>query len=128
MANVLLLEPDNLLAGSIKRYFARAKHRVFIHSDPQAAIIQADKHLPDVVITELQLAGRSGIEFLYEFRSYPDWQNIPVIVLSGLHQEHLQAYSEAFKELNVCAALYKPLTGLKQLLDAAEHSRQPAAA
>ena len=127
MAHILLLEPDSLLASDIKRYFALAGHKVYIHSDPQAAVARADKQLPDVVITELQLAGRSGIEFLYEFRSYPEWQAIPVVVYSNLHPEELQAYADVFKELNIYAYLHKPVAGLKQLLEAAEYSLQPVA-
>src|SRR5258706_7128339 len=108
MAHILLLEPDSLLAADIKRYLDLANHKVYVHSDPQAAVAQADKQLPDIVIIELQLAGRSGIEFLYEFRSYPEWQAIPAIVFSSLNQEDTQSYSEDFKELNVSVCLYKP--------------------
>jgi DNA-binding response OmpR family regulator len=111
MRTVLLLEPDGLLADSISRYFAGADYKVQAHSDPQAAVTQADKQRPDVVITELQLAGRSGVEFLYEFRS--------------LHIEDISAYQNVFSELNIQAYLYKPATSLKQLL---LHTRQSLAA
>ena len=83
MAKILLLEPDSVLAGNIERYFANAKHTVSVHSDPQQAVTSADSRAPDLIIAELQLAGRSGVEFLYEFRSYPEWQNIPVIILTS---------------------------------------------
>jgi DNA-binding response OmpR family regulator len=125
MRNVLLLEPDGLLADSISRYFAGADYKVQAHSDPQAAVTQADKQRPDVVITELQLAGRSGVEFLYEFRSYPEWQGVPVIIFTSLHSEDISAYQNVFSELNIQAYLYKPATSLKQLL---LHTRQSLAA
>ncbi len=125
MANILLLEPDILLASNLKRYFGQAKHKVFAYGDPQAAITQADKQHPDIVITELQLAGRSGLEFLYEFRSYPEWQAVPVIVLSNLHNRAVAAYASAFEELDISCYLYKPATKLKQVLDSVEHSLKP---
>ena len=121
----MLLEPDFILAGSIKHYFAYAGHNLSVHSDPQAAIAQADKHKPDVVITELQLAGRTGIEFLYELRSYPDWQAIPVVININLHTQELRAYSEIFDELNIHTCLYKPTTSLEQLLKAVENCLKP---
>jgi len=120
--NILLLEPDKVLARQIKDYFAYANHVVSAHSDPQAAIADADVQVPQVVITDLQLAGRSGVEFLYEFRSYPDWQAIPVILTSNLHAEETKQYMETFRELNVSACLYKPVTSLEQLLEATERS------
>jgi CheY-like chemotaxis protein len=124
MCRILLLEPDGLLAASISRYFAAAGLKVQAHSDPQAAVSRADKQLPDIVITELQLAGRSGVEFLYEFRSYPEWQTIPVIVYTSLHNQDLSAYQNVFSELNVQTCLYKPATSLEQLL---QHTRQSLA-
>jgi CheY-like chemotaxis protein len=123
MMHVLLLEPDSLLAADIKRFFSIGNHQVYAHSDPQAAVAQADKQLPDVIVTELQLAGRSGIEFLYEFRSYPEWQTVPVIVHSNLHQQDVAAYSEVFKELNIHAYLHKPTTSLKQLLECVQKTQ-----
>ncbi|MBX4201856.1 response regulator [Candidatus Saccharibacteria bacterium] len=125
MANILLLEPDKVLAGKLKDYFAYANHSVSVHSDPQVAISQADIQEPQLVITELQLAGRSGVEFLYEFRSYPEWQDIPVIIYSNLDTKQADAYSEVFDELNVRACLYKPASGLEELLTAAESYLKP---
>lgn len=122
MRRVLLLEPDRLLGEAVKGYFAKAGYSVSTHSDPQAAISQADKQLPDVVITELQLANRSGVEFLYEFRSYPEWQNIPVIIFTNLSAEQLASYEKVFSELNIAATLYKPATSLKQLLERVQQS------
>jgi len=122
MRHVLLLEPDGLLAASISRYFEAAGFKVHAHSDPQAAVTQADKQLPQVVITELQLAGRSGVEFLYEFRSYPEWQTIPVIIYTSLHDQDIADYQTVFSELNIQACLYKPVTSLDQLLRRTQQS------
>jgi DNA-binding response OmpR family regulator len=120
MAQVLLLEPDSLIAGSIRRYFANAKHSVAVHSEPQAAVISADRQTPDVVITELQLAGRTGAEFLYEFRSYPDWQTIPVIVYTNLEPRQIESLRQSLEELNIRSYLHKSDSGLEDLLRQAE--------
>lgn len=127
MAHILILEPDKQLAGSLKDYFANANHRVSLHNDPQQAVSAADKQVPDIIITELQLAGRSGVEFLYELRSYPDWQTIPVIVFTGLQAQDTTIYFDVFKELGVKACFYKPQTSLNQLLVAVEQNRKTIA-
>lgn len=126
MPNLLLLEPDQLLSASIKKYFGSV-YSVHTHSDPQAAILAADKNTPDVVILDLMLAGRSGIEFLYELRSYPDWQKIPVIVWSSLWDEEIEPYLPTFSELQVSATFYKPATSLSELSACIEKLLQPAA-
>lgn len=118
MAKILLLEPDVVLAGSLAAHLANANHKVYVHSDPQAAIAEADKHKLDLIITDLQLAGRSGVEFLYEFRSYPDWQTIPVIVTGSVNDQSMSAYTEVFDELNVSNYFYKPALQTQELVAA----------
>lgn len=66
---------------------------------------------------ELQLVGHSGIEFLYEFRSYPDWQNVPLIIHTHVPpSEFAGARDLLMKELGAHTYLYKPHTSLKKLL------------
>jgi response regulator RpfG family c-di-GMP phosphodiesterase len=77
----------------------------------------ADRFQPDLVVIELQLVEHSGIEFLYEFRSYPDWQDVPVIVQSQVPPREFNASIQLLKdELGIKEYLYKPQTTLKQLL------------
>jgi len=128
MAQILLIEPDKILAGHIQVYFANANHTVAVHNDLQQAIVAIDKTKPEAVVLELQLAGRSGIEFLYEFRSYPDLQKVPVIVYTSLKTGEMAAYSSVLKDLGITQVLYKPDTRLGGLLQAVEACLAPAAA
>ena len=121
MAQILLIEPDKILAGHIRDYFADANHKVAAHNDLQQAIAAVDRTQPSLVILELQLAGRSGIEFLYEFRSYPDLQTVPIIIYSSLKQEEIAAYGGVFRDLGVSDILYKPEARLNVLLKMAEN-------
>ena len=120
MAHILLLEPDKLIAGRTISYFANAKHTVAAHSDPQQAISSADQKSPDIVVAELQLAGRTGVEFLYEFRSYPDWQSVPILIFTDLSAEQISDYQEAMSDLNVQECLRKSQAGLDGLLRSVE--------
>jgi DNA-binding response OmpR family regulator len=101
MAQILLLETDRQLAKSLKDYFGRAGHSLVCYSDPQQAVVAADRRQPQVIILDLMLAGRSGIEFLYELRSYP--------------------------ELGVSKYLHRQTTSLPQLLAEAQKLLVPAA-
>jgi two-component system phosphate regulon response regulator PhoB len=73
MANILLIEPDRLLAEIYQRALSSEGHNVVVCAGAQSAILSADQSTPDLVILELQLVEHSGIEFLYEFRSYSEW-------------------------------------------------------
>lgn len=83
----------------------------------QAAVLEADKHRPDVVLLELQLPGHSGVEFLHEFRSYPEWQLVPVVAHTMIRPQQLAAIEQSLRrDLGVVAVLYKPRTNLALLL------------
>jgi CheY-like chemotaxis protein len=116
VANVLLMETDHILAKNLSKYLITFGHEVSWHVEPQSAIDQADKNCPDVIILDLMLANRrSGIEFLYEFRSYPEWQNLPVVIFSHVAAEDLKDCLDSLKQLNVAAFRYKPTTSLSDL-------------
>ena len=115
--NIILLEPDKVLADTYRQALQSAGHRVTMCASAQAAIFAADETKPEVIIMELQLVGHSGIEFLYEFRSYDDWQKVPVIILTNVPAGEFSTSWELLRhELGVTAYHYKPVTSLQILL------------
>ena len=127
MSQVLLIESDRLIAANVLKMLKKAGHEVNWQVDPQAALDSADEQLPGVIIVDLILAGRGGIEFLYEFRSYPDWQEVPIVVFSSLSAEELKEALRGFEHLNVNAYHYKPSTTLSELTATVRRILQPAA-
>ena len=115
MAQVLLIEPDMLLAQNIIEYLGGLGHDIVWQVDAQSAISSADDISPDVVIVELQLASHSGVEFIYEFRSYGDWANVPIIVLSSLLEGDPGTNNELWRLLNVTGYHVKSETRLQYL-------------
>lgn len=119
MSQILLLEPDRLLAKTYYGALQHAGHTVQICASAQSGVFCADDLCPDVVIAELQLVGHSGIEFLYEFRSYPDWQDVPVVIHTNVPASEFSCSWHILREeLGVSCYLYKPVTSLSQLLRA----------
>jgi DNA-binding response OmpR family regulator len=127
MARVLLLETDGLLAKAIADYLQADGHQVDWQVDPQEAIISIDVEPVDLVVLELILAGRSGVEFLYELRSYPDWIDLPVVIYTGIPQREVGASLGGFDQLNVKAYHQKQIDGLDTLSQTIEKSLSHAA-
>lgn len=125
MSQVLLIESDRLIASNVLQVFRKSGHTVNWQVDPQVALDIADNELPGVIIIDLVLAAHSGIEFLYEFRSYPDWQEVPIVVFSSLSVEELKEALRGFEHLNVTDYHYKPNTKLTDLVRTVEHILQP---
>lgn len=115
MARILLIETDRLIANNLTMYFTGKGHQVDWQQELQSAIDAADNHTPDIVLLDLMLCGRSGVEFLFEFRSYPDWQEVPAVLYSNISVKDLGKTTASFEDLNVAAYHYKPTTSLMQL-------------
>lgn len=125
MPHILLVEPDRLLAGIYRQGFQSQDFSVVMCAGAQSAIYAADEKRPDIVILELQLIGHSGIEFLYEFRSYREWQSVPVIIHSQVPPgEFSGSWSLMSQELGIAGYLYKPETTFKQLSRAVANQLQ----
>ena len=119
LSRVLLIEPNRSVAGLIKTFLEDNFKDVEVQtaSGAQEAITAADELKPNAVILELALPGQNGFAFLHEFRSYPDWQSVPVIVHSHLAKEEA-SMSKSWESLGAEYFFYKPNTTLKSLSSA----------
>lgn len=113
--HILLIEPDAVLAATYITALEAMEHTVAYAHTAQQAVILADEHKPSLVILEPQMARHNGIEFLYEFKSYPEWQRISVIILSSLPPKELEKLSVLRSQLSVVEVLGKSKTSLADL-------------
>lgn len=117
--HILLIEPDRVVADCIiKAFLEKGDFTFSLAVTGDGAIIKADLEKPDVVISELMLAGHSGTEFLYEFRTYSDWEDVPIIIFTSLPVDANIFDSNDWKKLNISNALYKPRTSISELREA----------
>lgn len=118
MKHILLIEPNTIFTQIYKQALKKAGYSVTAVDNAQDAIFAADKKIPDCVILELQIPVHNGVEFLYEFRSYPEWQSIPVIINSLIpHSEFIDS-TISWNDLSLGTYLYKPRTSLEKLIKA----------
>jgi len=113
---VLIIEPNKDIAAILEQYLARAEHLIIdLAHSAEEAIRRADKHRPDAVVLEVGMAENNGVAFLHEFRSYEDWQTVPVIIHTHLP---LSSYigQKDLSRLGIADYLYKPTTSLSDLL------------
>lgn len=115
---ILLVEPDYVLAKAYKSILIDDDHDITVSSSAQDAVYNLSKQNFDLVVIEIQLAGHNGTEFIYEFRSYPEWADIPIIILSMVPKESFSVAPSMFRDLGIIDYLYKPVTKSYQLLDA----------
>ena len=82
MRTALIVEDDQSIARLIRDYLDRAGYGVVIAGDAESGLSRTRTDKPDVIVLDLGLPGRDGIEMLRELRRI---SNVPVVILSLIH-------------------------------------------
>ncbi len=91
---ILIAEDDHLMLKTLEFRLKKDGHEVFLSKDGNEAMEMVDKHLPDLVISDIMMPYSSGLELVgFIKQKYQD--KIRVIILSGMGQENVIV--EAFK-------------------------------
>ena len=80
---VLLVEDDDLLRESFQILLDDAGYRVLTAGTARSAIDTARDEHPNLVILDLGLPDRPGLDVVRIFRADPDLAAVPVIALTG---------------------------------------------
>lgn len=108
MANVLIIDDDDALRHAMRRILERAGHTVRDASDGGRGTALYQEEPADVVVTDLFMPGKEGIETIIELRErYPDVRILAVSGGAGLGPE--EPLTDA-RYLGADASLPKPFT------------------
>jgi DNA-binding response OmpR family regulator len=127
--HVLLVEPDVILRKLYAESLSSTGCKVAQAATAQAAVLVADTQKPDVVVVNLDMARHNGVEFLYEFTSYSEWRDVPVIALvSSLNYDlaHSVVMGEQLHVKQVLVQSQTSLEELRKVVLAVGQAREPA--
>lgn len=85
--HVLLVEDEMNIVEAIRFLLTRKGWHVEAHADGTTAVQRIRDRMPDVLILDLMLPGRSGLEILRELRSEAQFADLPVLMLTARGQE-----------------------------------------
>lgn len=114
---VLIVEPSRDLAQVLSRAFEVKGILSNTAYTAQEGVLSADKNKPDAVVLELLMSEHNGLEFIHEFKSYPDWFDVPIVVYSDLSAKELSKAPGWKEDMNITKHFYKPTTTLEDLTD-----------
>lgn len=120
MVRVLLVDADTEMRAIYTEYLEAHGFETSIAASAQQAILACEETTPDIILLDLQLVGHGGVEFIYELRSYSEWQHIPVLLHTAVPMRELAGFGAAWKTLGIIGYLYKPETSLRKLCQAIE--------
>lgn len=83
MKTILIADDDPVMVKLLEFNLKRANYRVVICREGLSVMPMAEEAQPDLVIFDLMLPGRSGLELIVDFKASPELATIPIIVVTG---------------------------------------------
>ena len=129
MAVLLIAEDDADVRMVLGRMFTRAGFTVLTAPDGLTAWQLAVAEHPDVVLTDLDMPGVTGLELAQMIRRHPDLAGTPMAILSG----SLRPGDPRAAEAHLCTVMLKPFTNadlvaaVRHLADTGRHDHSGTA-
>jgi len=83
MANILLVEDNEMNRDMLSRRLTRKGYSVEIAVDGQQAVTIATEKIPDLILMDMSLPIMDGWEATKKLKSVPETSSIPVIALTA---------------------------------------------
>jgi two-component system response regulator BaeR len=78
--HILIVEDEEKIARLLSDYLKKAGHRTSTQSNGDCVIAQIKKNPPDLILLDIMLPGKNGMELCREIRQF---SNIPIMRLPG---------------------------------------------
>ena len=92
---VLLIEDEPNIIEAISYILSKDGWTVHTHSDGETAMNKVLQGVPDLIILDVMLPGRSGYDILRDLRAAPDTATVPVMMLTARGQAKDREMAEA---------------------------------
>jgi DNA-binding response OmpR family regulator len=84
MRTILVVEDEMKIARLVRDYLAHAGFEVIVTADGESALASARGHKPDLIVLDLGLPGRDGLDVTRELRRT---SNVPIVMLTARGDE-----------------------------------------
>ena len=111
MKSILIVDDEAGIRKVMKAILENEGFSVLEAAGGNEAIRQYGKYSPDLVVTDLLMPGKDGIETLFELRQINC--NVRVIALSGGGRICSESYLNYAMKLGATAAIEKPFTSVE---------------
>lgn len=111
---ILLAEDDRCLRRAAEVTLTRRGFTVLLACDGQEAVDMAREHRPDLLLLDLLMPRKTGMEVLSELRAEPRTRDLRVLILSNSSKE---LEMQSAQKLGVAGYWIKANLSLKELGD-----------
>lgn len=85
--HVLLVEDEDNIIEAMRFFLTRDGWHVEAHADGGTAMQRIRERPPDLLILDLMLPGKSGLEIMRELRAEAGFRQLPVLMLTARGQD-----------------------------------------
>ena len=114
MARVLLIDDSTDLRSALAQALLSVGHKVRVAADGERGLAFQPLFRAEIVITDIFMPDKDGIETVQEFKH--DYPNVKIIVMSGSGRLDNSTYLAAARHVGADAILRKPFD-IQELLD-----------
>ena len=109
MAKILVIDDKEQLRDLLKKMLTRDGHQVFMAQDGEEGVRSFYQFKPDLIITDIIMPNKDGIEVIMEFlNANPE---LPIIAISGGRRAIKAGFNlDSAEMLGVKGILQKPFT------------------
>ena len=107
MAALVVVDDDDTMRKWLGAVLRAARHTVRAFESAEAALPHIVAHLPDLVVADINLPGKSGLDLLEALRASPRTATMPLILITSVGPRHV--YRKGM-ELGADDFITKPLT------------------
>lgn len=115
MARILIVDDEESVRVALARWLTGARHELHQAADGNEALQVLAKQEIDVVVTDIFMPHREGLETIREIRAR--WPDVHIIAMSGGGRIRSAEFVQVAEKLGASVILNKPFTG-DELADA----------
>lgn len=83
---VLIVDDDPDIVAYVTSFLEDHGYQTRSAGDAGAALRVLEDFRPDAILVDVLMPGKSGLDLLVTVRQDPRWQNIPLVVVTGMDQ------------------------------------------
>ena len=107
MNKILVVDDEFILRDLMRTILEEEGYSVITASDGEEALTKADNELPDLIILDLMMPGKSGLEVCKILKSQSETKHIPIVMATVLGREVDRTMTD---EAGADAHFMKPFT------------------
>ena len=87
LSRVLIIEDDLAISAVIKYHLNKEGYNAIVSKDGNNVIQLITEQNPDLIVLDWMLPGSSGVDIISEIRQNPQFQNLPIIMISSRSED-----------------------------------------